>query len=89
MTPRFAMVRELPPCQRAWTRIRARLDGGHHLIPAPRPGRHERFGMRVVDADPLVEKLVSAKAERGDPASTLRIDRQLPRASKQSHSFGS
>jgi hypothetical protein len=45
--------------------------------------------MRVVDADPLVEKLVSAKAERGDPASTLRIDRQLPRASKQSHSFGS
>jgi hypothetical protein len=69
--------------------IRAGLDVRDHLVPAPRTSRHEGLRARVVDADPLVEKLITTQAERGDPAPSLRPDRQLPRASKQPHSLGS
>ena len=43
----------------------------------------------MVDADPLIEKLVARELKRSDAAAALQPYSQIPRTSKQSHNVRS
>ena len=55
-----------------------RLQVRHHLVPTLCPAGDEIGSARIVDADPLVQQLFTAKAQRGDAPPSFGPNLEFP-----------